>query len=38
MHYNTWPPIVAEPSRFASDAAKEGNAVRVLRPGESLEL
>ena len=38
MHYNTWPPIVADPARFAAYAAKAGHAVRVLRPGESLEL
>ena len=38
MHYNTWPPIVADPARFVADAAKAGHAVRVLRPGESLEL
>lgn len=38
MHYNTFPPIQADPQRFAALAAKAGHAVRVLAPGQSCEL
>lgn len=36
IHYNTWPVIAADPEAFAS--ACKGAEVRVLKPGESLEL
>lgn len=36
IHYNTWPPIQADPQEFA-DSVETAN-VEVLEPGESLEL
>jgi len=36
MHYNTWPPISANPEEFR--ALVEGSEVVILKPGEELEL
>lgn len=38
MHYNTFPPIEADPQDFARRAKEAGHAVRVLGVGESLDL
>ena len=38
MHYNTWPVIAQEPSKFAADAAARGHKVAPLKPGASLEV
>ncbi len=38
MHYNTWPVIAQDANAFAARAAQSGHEVRVLKPGESLEV
>jgi L-ascorbate metabolism protein UlaG (beta-lactamase superfamily) len=38
IHYNTWPEIAQDPAVFATRAANSGHTVRVLRPGESIEV
>jgi len=38
MHYDTWPVIAQDAAAFARAAAARGRAVRVLAPGETLEL
>ncbi|MGH7945432.1 MAG: metal-dependent hydrolase [Opitutaceae bacterium] len=38
IHYNTWPIIAQDAGAFATRAGKSGHAVRVLRPGEVLEV
>jgi L-ascorbate metabolism protein UlaG (beta-lactamase superfamily) len=38
IHFNTWPIIAQDPTAFASRAAQSGHTVRVMRPGESLEV
>lgn len=38
MHYNTWPVIKQDAADFARRADLKGHAVRVLQPGESLEV
>jgi len=38
IHYNTWPPIEQDASKFASDASKRGHSVKPLKAGESLAL
>ncbi len=37
MHYNTWPPIEANPLEFKKEAEKFSNVV-ILNPGETIEL
>jgi len=38
MHYNTFPPIQADPKEFASKVEKLGVNVKVLNFGETVEL
>lgn len=38
MHYNTWPPIAQDGAAFAGRAAVAGHTVRVMKPGEALEV
>jgi L-ascorbate metabolism protein UlaG (beta-lactamase superfamily) len=38
MHYNTWPVIAQDATVFASRAAQSGHAVRVLTPGQPMEV
>lgn len=38
MHYNTWPIIAQDPHAFAARAAAAGHTVRVLTPGETMEI
>jgi len=38
MHYNTFPKIRQDPAAFAAQAAKAEHVVRVLSPGESIDL
>lgn len=38
MHYGTWPVIAQDAAAFARAAAARNRAVRVLAPGETLEL
>lgn len=38
MHYNTWPVIAQDAADFARRADVAGHAVRVLAPGETLEI
>ncbi len=38
MHYNTWDIIAQDAKAFAARAATSGHTVRVLEPGEALEL
>ena len=38
IHYNTWPVIAQDPVAFASQAAQSGHTVKVLQPGEVLEV
>jgi len=39
IHYNTWPPIAADPQRFKADVeSRTSSKVAILRPGESLRL
>ena len=38
IHYNTWPVIAQDAAAFAARAAQAGHAVRILAPGEWLEL
>jgi len=37
MHYNTWPPIAADPEEFRRLVGDRAEVV-ILKPGESLEL
>ena len=38
MHYNTWPPIKANPEEMREDLSREGIELVVLKSGESFEL
>jgi L-ascorbate metabolism protein UlaG (beta-lactamase superfamily) len=38
IHYNTWPTIRQDASKFAADAATRGHKVCPLKPGETLTL
>lgn len=38
MHYDTWPAIAQKPEQFAEQAKSRGHRVRVMRPGETLEV
>lgn len=38
MHFNTWPVIAQDGADFARRADLKGHAVRVLKPGETLEV
>jgi L-ascorbate metabolism protein UlaG (beta-lactamase superfamily) len=38
MHFNTFPRIRQDPAAFAAKAAEAGHAVRVMKPGETMEL
>ena len=39
MHYNTWPPIEADPEEFATKVGAGGRSVAVIMtPNDSLEL
>lgn len=38
MHYNTWPPIEANPEEMREDLEREGINLVVLKPGESFEF
>jgi L-ascorbate metabolism protein UlaG (beta-lactamase superfamily) len=38
MHYNTWPIIAQDGPAFAGRAAQAGHTVRVMKPGEVLEV
>ena len=38
MHYNTWPAIAQDAAAFAARAAQSGHNVRVMKPGDSLDL
>ncbi|ASJ16330.1 metal-dependent hydrolase [Pyrococcus kukulkanii] len=37
MHYNTWPPIAADPEEFKKLVGEKAKVV-ILKPGEELEL
>jgi L-ascorbate metabolism protein UlaG (beta-lactamase superfamily) len=38
IHYNTWPLILQDAAKFASDAAKAGHTVKPLLVGDSMEI
>ena len=38
MHYNTWPIIAQDAAAFAAQAAKSTHTVRVMKPGDTLEI
>ena len=40
MHYNTWPPIAANPEEFAQAVEKccPKTQVKIVKPGESIEI
>ena len=38
MHYNTWPPIEANPEDMRDDLEREGIDLVILEPGQSYEL
>lgn len=38
VHYNTWPVIQQDPEEFKKMAAKVNIDVRIVRPGETLDL
>ena len=38
MHYNTWPIIAQDAGAFAARAAKAGHNVRVMQPGDALDV
>lgn len=38
MHFNTWPVIAQDGAEFARRADLKGHAVKVLQPGQSLEI
>jgi len=38
MHYNTWPPIKANPEDMRAELEKEGIELAVLKPGQSYEI
>ncbi|HYC72460.1 MAG TPA: metal-dependent hydrolase [Opitutaceae bacterium] len=38
MHFDTWPVIAQDAADFARRADLKGHAVRVLKPGQSLEI
>ena len=38
IHYNTWPEIAQDPAAFAGRAAQAGHTVKVMQPGEVLEV
>lgn len=38
MHYNTWPPIEADPEEMRDDLEREGIDLVILEPGQSYEF
>lgn len=38
MHYNTWPPIKANPEEMRDELEKEGIKLVILKPGESFQF
>ncbi len=38
MHYNTWPPITANPEEMREDLERDGIKLVVLKPGESFSF
>jgi L-ascorbate metabolism protein UlaG (beta-lactamase superfamily) len=38
MHYNTWPIIAQDGAGFAARAAQSGHRVRVLTPGQTMDV
>ncbi len=38
MHYNTWPVIAQDPNAFAAKAGEAGHTVRVLAPGQTIDV
>lgn len=38
MHYNTWPLIAQDAAAFAAQAAKSAHTVRVMAPGDVMEV
>ncbi len=38
MHYDTWPVIAQDAAAFARAAGAKGHTVRVLKPGDTLEI
>jgi L-ascorbate metabolism protein UlaG (beta-lactamase superfamily) len=38
MHYNTWPPIAADPGEFRSKLEARGFKAHILHPGESYQV
>jgi L-ascorbate metabolism protein UlaG (beta-lactamase superfamily) len=38
MHYNTFPPIMADPERFKAGVEAIGRNARVMEYGETIEL
>jgi L-ascorbate metabolism protein UlaG (beta-lactamase superfamily) len=38
MHYNTWPIIAQDGAGFAAHAAQSGHRVRVLTPGQTMDV
>lgn len=38
MHYNTWPNIKQDAQAFARDAARAGYSVKVMDPGDALQV
>ncbi len=38
LHYNTWPIIAQNPQDLKERAAKENVSIKMINPGESIEL
>jgi len=38
IHYNTWPIIAQDPAAFAALAARSAHTVRVMQPGETIDV
>lgn len=38
VHYNTWPIIAQNPKYLKERAAKENVSIKMINPGESVEL
>lgn len=38
LHYNTWPVIAQNPQDLKERAAKENVSIKIINPGESIEL
>lgn len=38
MHYNTWPPIAADPNEFVKRATAAGFNAKVVDPGASIQI